>query len=170
MKKIILAGGCFWGIEAYFKRIKGVLKTQVGYTNGVLDKPSYREVCSGETGHVEAVEIYYDEPKLKLEKILKLFFGIIDPTSLNKQGNDKGTQYGTGIFYSSYEDKDIVVEFIKLEQEKYSQKIEVIVGEEQEFYLAEEYHQEYLEKNPKGYCHINLSSINESDYQQPVKS
>jgi methionine-S-sulfoxide reductase len=169
MKKITLAGGCFWGVEAYFKRIKGVLHTKVGYTNGVLENPNYKEVCSGETGHMEAVEVEYDESKVKLAQILEHYFKIIEPTSVNKQGNDKGTQYATGIFYSDISDKDLIDSFIREEQKKYDDKIAVLVSEEKKFYLAEEYHQEYLEKNPQGYCHINLNTISKNDYQDPVR-
>jgi methionine-S-sulfoxide reductase len=168
MKKIVLAGGCFWGVEAYFKRIKGVTSTKVGYTNGILENPTYTEVCSGETGHMEAVEVKYDGSVVPLEKILEHYFAIIEPTSVNKQGNDIGTQYATGIFYTDEKDMETAKIFIANEQKKYDEEIAVLVAEESKFYLAEEYHQEYLEKNPQGYCHINLNSISKVDYQDPV--
>ena len=97
MKQIVLAGGCFWGVEAYFKRIKGIIKTKVGYTDGLTADPTYKEVCTGKTHHVEACEIFYDETIISLERILEHLFCIIDPTSLNKQGGDIGTQYRTGV-------------------------------------------------------------------------
>lgn len=99
MKEIVLAGGCFWGVEEYMSRIKGIVETKVGYANGIKENPSYEEVCSGTTGHAEACYIKYDESIISLEELLNKFWSIIDPTVLNKQGNDRGTQYRTGIFY-----------------------------------------------------------------------
>ena len=99
MKEIIIAGGCFWGVEAYFQRLNGVIKTEVGYTDGVSENPTYKEVCSGTTNHAEACKIIYDENIITLKKILEHFFRIIDPTSVNKQGNDRGVQYRTGVYY-----------------------------------------------------------------------
>ncbi len=159
MKEIILAGGCFWGVEAYFQRLNGVEKTIVGYTDGKTENPSYKEVCSGETNHAEACKILYDEKIISLEKILEHFFRIIDPTSLNRQGHDIGTQYRTGVFYNSIEDKEIIEKFIENKKLDYSNPIVVDVKEEKRFWNAEEYHQNYLIKNPGGYCHVNLDII-----------
>ena len=159
MKEIILAGGCFWGVEAYFQRLNGVEKTIVGYTDGKTENPSYKEVCSGETNHAEACKILYDEKIISLEKILEHFFRIIDPTSLNRQGHDIGTQYRTGVFYNSIEDKEIIEKFIENKKSEYSNPIVVDVKEEKRFWNAEEYHQNYLIKNPGGYCHVNLDII-----------
>ena len=159
MKEIILAGGCFWGVEAYFQRLNGVVKTIVGYTDGKTENPSYKEVCSGETYHAEACKISYDEKIISLEKILEHFFRIIDPTSLNRQGHDIGTQYRTGVFYNNLEDKEIIEKFIENKKSEYSNPIVVDVKEEKKFWNAEEYHQNYLIKNPGGYCHVNLDII-----------
>ena len=159
MKEIILAGGCFWGVEAYFQRLNGVEKTIVGYTDGKTENPSYKEVCSGETNHAEACKILYDEKIISLEKILEHFFRIIDPTSLNRQGHDIGTQYRTGVFYNDLEDKKIIEKFIENKKSDYSNPIVVDVKEEERFWNAEEYHQNYLIKNPGGYCHVNLDII-----------
>ena len=159
MKEIILAGGCFWGVEAYFQRLNGVEKTIVGYTDGKTENPSYKEVCSGETNHAEACKILYDEKIISLEKILEHFFRIIDPTSLNRQGHDIGTQYRTGVFYNNLEDKEIIEKFIENKKSEYSNPIVVDVKEEKRFWNAEEYHQNYLIKNPGGYCHVDLDII-----------
>ena len=163
MKEIILAGGCFWGVEAYFQRLNGVIKTVVGYTDGVSENPTYKEVCSGTTNHAEACKIIYDENIITLEKILEHFFRIIDPTSLNRQGYDIGTQYRTGIYYKFAEDKEIAENFIKAEAEKYNKPIVVDIKKESRFWNAEEYHQNYLIKNPKGYCHVDLNLIKDEE-------
>ena len=163
MKEIILAGGCFWGVEAYFQRLNGIIKTVVGYTDGVTDNPTYKEVCSGTTNHAEACKIIYDQNIITLEKILEHFFRIIDPTSLNRQGHDIGTQYRTGIYYKTAEDKEIIEKFIGNEAKKYSGTIVVDVKQESRFWDAEEYHQDYLIKNPGGYCHVNLNLIKEEE-------
>ena len=113
MKKIILAGGCFWGVEAYFKRLKGVLSTRVGYTDGFTMNPTYEEVCAQNTNHVEACEIYYDEQVISLERLLEHLFKIIDPTSLNKQGGDVGVQYRTGIYYDDEALRPVIERFIQ---------------------------------------------------------
>lgn len=156
MKKIWLAGGCFWGVEAYFQQLKGVIDTNVGYGQGSLASPTYEDVCSGETGHTEICEITYDERILPLNKVLDHFFRIIDPTTLNRQGPDRGTQYRTGIYYLDNDDKDIIEEFIKQMQSSYDKPIVVESEPVQNFSLAENYHQDYLFKTPNGYCHVNL--------------
>lgn len=157
-KTITLAGGCFWGVEEYYKRLKGVLDTNVGYANGHTDKPvSYREVCTGETGHAEAVWIEYDPAVISLPKILEHLFRIIDPTSLNKQGGDIGTQYRTGVYYQNPEDHAQIRAFVEQAQANSEQKIVVEVAPLQNYILAEPEHQEYLYVNPNGYCHVNFS-------------
>ena len=163
MKEIILAGGCFWGVEAYFQRLNGVIKTEVGYTDGVSENPTYKEVCSGTTNHTEACKIIYDENIITLKKILEHLFRIIDPTSLNRQGYDIGTQYRTGIYYKTDEDKEIAEHFIMDEAEKYNKPIVVDIKKESKFWEAEEYHQNYLIKNPKGYCHVDLNLIKDEE-------
>lgn len=163
MKEIILAGGCFWGVEAYFQRLAGIIKTVVGYTDGVAESPTYKEVCSGTTNHTEACKIEYDETVITLEKILEHFFRIIDPTSLNRQGNDIGTQYRTGIYYKDTADKEIIEKFIDKKSKELVKPIVVDVKKESRFWDAEEYHQNYLIKNPGGYCHVNLNLIKEEE-------
>lgn len=154
MKKIAFAGGCFWGVQAYFDTIKGVVKTEAGFANGNKENPSYEEVCSNTTGFAEACLIEYDENKTDLNKLLTAYFIIIDPTLLNRQGHDTGSQYRTGIYYYDKNDYNIISKFIENQQKKYKEKIVTETGPVQNFYPAEEYHQKYLEKNPGGYCHI----------------
>ncbi|ALF24213.1 bifunctional peptide-methionine (S)-S-oxide reductase MsrA/peptide-methionine (R)-S-oxide reductase MsrB [Fusobacterium nucleatum subsp. nucleatum ATCC 23726] len=171
IKEIYLAGGCFWGVEEYFARIDGVIDSVSGYANGSFDNPSYENVCNN-SGHAETVHITYDSTKVSLDTLLKYYFRIIDPTSVNKQGNDKGVQYRTGIYYQNEEDKQIALNAIKEEQKKYSKPIVVEIEKLKRFDKAEEYHQDYLKKNPNGYCHINLNKaseaiIDEKKYQKP---
>lgn len=156
IKKIYLAGGCFWGIQEYFSRINGVTKTCVGYANSAIDNPSYELVCSGTTKAVEAVEIEYENKIVSLEELIDELFKIIDPTLLNRQANDIGTQYRTGIYYVDPEEEIIISEKIKKLQEKYSKPIRTEVMGLNNFWLAEKYHQDYLKKNPNGYCHIKF--------------
>lgn len=156
MEKIWLAGGCFWGIEAYFMQLKGVMNTTVGYGQGITDQPTYQQVCTGTTGHTEVCEVTYDEKILSLRKLIEHFFRVIDPTTLNRQGPDRGTQYRTGVYYKSEEDKEIILNFIEEMQHHYTDPIVVEVEPVGRFFPAEEYHQRYLEKTPGGYCHINL--------------
>jgi len=156
MKEIVLAGGCFWGVEEYISRINGVVDTEVGYANGRRKNPSYEQVCTGMTGHAEAVKINYDENKLTLKSLLEKFFSIIDPTIENRQGPDRGTQYRTGVYYINEDDKDIILDVFKSEQEKYKKPIVTEIEPLKLYYKAEDYHQDYLKKNPNGYCHIPL--------------
>ena len=168
MRSIVLAGGCFWGVEAYFKRVKGVLATRVGYAQGTKDNPSYKEVCEGNTGHAEVCDVIFDEEIISLEKILEHFFRIIDPTSLNRQVGDEGTQYRTGIYCNIKEDIPEIEKIIEEEQKKYKDKIVTEIDALDMFYDAEDYHQEYLQKNPDGYCHINFSLIKPEEKQEPI--
>lgn len=158
-KRLILAGGCFWGVEAYYQKLKGIVTTNVGYANGNIENPTYEQVCSGVATHAEVVEVIYNSNEITLEKVLEHFFRMINPFSLNKQGNDIGIQYRSGLYYENDDDKKIIEEFIKKEQTKYNEKIVVEVEELQNYYLAENYHQDYLLKNPTGYCHIDMSLI-----------
>lgn len=153
--EIYLAGGCFWGVEGYFKKIHGVLNTDVGYANGKTSETNYEKI--GKTDHSETVKITYDQDQIPLQDILEYYFRIIDPTSINKQGNDAGRQYRTGIYFTNENDKLIIDEIIRQVQEKYKDKILVEVLPLKNFVLAEDYHQDYLDKNPGGYCHINIS-------------
>lgn len=156
MKRIWLAGGCFWGVEAYFMQLNGVLDTKVGYGQGNADTPTYYNVCSGETGHAEICEVTYDEKVLSLEKILEHYFRIINPVTLNCQGPDQGTQYRTGVYYSEEQERTRILAFIEEKQVSYTEPIVVEVESVNNFHLAEEEHQEYLRKRPGGYCHVNL--------------
>jgi peptide methionine sulfoxide reductase msrA/msrB len=171
-KEIYLAGGCFWGIQAYIDRIVGVEYTNVGYANGNSEETDYYSIK--ETGHAETVHVVYNPEKITLEELLGYFYGIIDPTSLNKQGNDQGSQYRSGIYYVNEEDKKIIKAATENEQAKFSEKIVTEIQPLENYILAEDYHQDYLEKNPDGYCHINLSNIprekpkvNLEDYHKP---
>lgn len=154
MKSIVLAGGCFWGVEAYFKIIDGVISTKVGYANGNTGNPNYKEVCTDTTGFAEACLIDYDENKLSLDDLLKAYWKVVDPTILNRQGHDEGTQYRTGIYYKDSEDLSIIIKSRDNEQKNYEEPIVTEIDKLKNFYDAEEYHQKYLDKNPNGYCHI----------------
>lgn len=158
MKKIVLAGGCFWGVQAYFDRVNGVISTETGYTEGDTENPTYEEVCNG-SGHAEAINLVYDEYQTSLELILKHFFNIIDPTVLNRQGNDIGLSYRTGIFCYEAEDLKIVNDYVDSIRNQYDKAIVTEIKMLSRFYKAEAYHQNYLAKHPGGYCHINLNSI-----------
>lgn len=163
MKKIVLAGGCFWGVEAYLNTFKGVVNTRVGYANGHVPNPTYEMVCENNTGHAEACYVEYNDSLLPLERLLEAFWGIIDPTILNRQGHDIGSQYRTGIYYIDKADLDTIIKSKDKEQEKYSKKIVTEIEPLESFYEAEEYHQKYLEKNPNGYCHIPRELLQQKD-------
>jgi len=154
MEKIYLAGGCFWGTQYFFSLVPGVIMTKVGYANGTKENPSYEEVCSKQYNFAETVEVTYDEDKIQLNIILQKFFLTINPTSLNKQGGDIGLQYRTGIYYLDEKTKSIASAELNHLQKKYKDKIQIELLPLDNFYNAEEYHQDYLYKNPKGYCHI----------------
>lgn len=152
---VYLAGGCFWGVEQYFALVPGVLDAVSGYSQGTVENPSYQEVCTGQTGHTETVQVVYDSSVVSLNHLLNLYFDIIDPYSINKQGNDRGPQYRTGIYYTNEADGQIARDFIAEKQAATQKKIVVEVEPVKNFFPAEEYHQDYLEKNPFGYCHIS---------------
>ena len=156
MRKIWLAGGCFWGVEAYFQQLKGILDTKVGYGQGEIDNPTYQQVCSGTTGYTEVCKLTYDEVTMPLEKILEHFFRIINPTTLNRQGADQGTQYRTGVYYGEEAEKSVIANFIHKMQAYHTDNIVVEVEPVRNFHLAEEYHQQYLQNTVGGYCHVNL--------------
>ncbi len=162
MKKIILAGGCFWGVQAYYDKVTGVKFTEVGYIDGDFPNPTYEQVCNG-SNHAEAVLVEYDENIVSQKRILEHFFQIIDPTQINRQGPDIGKQYRTGIFYFSEEDQQLINDFIASIKDKYSKPIRTEVKQAEVFYPAEAYHQKYLRKNPCGYCHIDLNLVDELD-------
>ena len=153
-KTIYFAGGCFWGTEHYFKMIKGVVGTTVGYANSIMENPSYKDVCSGDTLAAETVKVDYDPSLVSLEFLTRMFFHAIDPTSLNRQGNDVGTQYRTGIYYTDNEDLAEIYKVFEEQRSTTEGEIVVEVKALQNFYAAEDYHQDYLDKNPDGYCHL----------------
>ena len=154
MKEIYFAGGCFWGTEHFFKQVRGVVSTEVGFANGNLKDPSYKQVKTGTTGFAETVHITYDPVIVSLDLLLELFFVAIDPLSLNRQGEDEGTQYRTGVYFIDTEDLAVIRSTFEKEQSKYSEPLAVELLPLRNFYTAEEYHQDYLDKNPGGYCHI----------------
>lgn len=161
LREIYLAGGCFWGVEAYMLRVYGVYDVTSGYANGLTENPSYEDLIYNGSGHAETVHVRYDPAYTDLEVILTYYFRIIDPLSVNRQGPDVGVQYRTGIYYSDPEDLEVIAPFIEREQLKYDRPMAVEVEPLRHYYLAEAYHQDYLEKNPLGYCHINLRTVNE---------
>lgn len=179
MREIYLAGGCYWGVEKYISNIAGVLETTVGFANGDTEHPTYEQVRYENTGHAETVRVVYDEERLPLSALLNLFYEIIDPTSVDKQGEDVGHQYRTGIYFTEKEDEAV----IRISLQKLEEKLtkECASGEKPvlaieacplvHFYDAEEYHQKYLDKNPNGYCHVPIAkmqwvkTINPMDYQ-----
>jgi peptide-methionine (S)-S-oxide reductase len=156
MKSIVLAGGCFWGVEAYFAQLKGVIDTSVGYVDGNKRNPTYKEVCGNGATHAEASRIVYDETVLTLEAVLDHFFRIINPFSINRQGHDIGSQYRSGIYLDDLSDEPKVVEFMKNYFKDDFKKVATKIKPSLDYDLAEEYHQDYLKKNPGGYCHVNL--------------
>ena len=153
-KEIYLAGGCFWGTEKYFENIAGVLETEVGYANGKTEKPTYAQVCHHNSGHAETVKVIYDDSSISLPFILKLYFDVINPVSLNRQGGDTGTQYRTGIYFTDPRDQAVIDDAIAQLQKQYREKIAIEVKPLRNYYRAEDEHQKYLDKNPHGYCHI----------------
>ena len=161
LKTMYLAGGCFWGLEAYMERIYGVADVISGYANGSTENPTYEDVSKKNTGHAETLKIQYDPARVSLDNLLDYYLLVIDPTSLNKQGNDVGTQYRTGIYFTDEKDREIIEKKLEDEQKKYKDKIVVEVEKLNNFYEAEAYHQDYLDKNPYGYCHIDLRKANE---------
>jgi len=156
MKTIYLAGGCFWGVEAYYKKLKGVTDTQVGYANGNYPNPTYQEVCDEKATHAEAVKVVFNEKQISLEKLLEHLFRIIDPTSVNKQGHDEGIQYRTGVYFENKEDESVAKKYVQLRQKDYRKPIALEIQPLRGFYDAETYHQDYLDKNPNGYCHVDF--------------
>lgn len=155
VKVIHLAGGCFWGLEAYMQKLNGVEDAISGYANGKTENPSYYDLKT--SGHAETVKVVYNPDIISLEDILAHYLRVVNPVSVNKQGNDVGTQYRTGIYYTDEADKAIIENILAKEQTKHDKPIAIEVEPLKQFYDAEEYHQDYLEKNPGGYCHIDLS-------------
>ena len=160
LKQIHVAGGCFWGVDAYLERIVGVYSTESGYANGHnAGEVTYKEVCTGTTGHAEVVLVTYDTTKITLAELLQVFYSLIDPTILNRQADDIGTQYRTGIYYVAEEDKEVALAVTEQVRPSYAKPIVTEIVPLVNYYPAEEYHQNYLEKNPTGYCHISFDSL-----------
>ncbi|WP_150539194.1 peptide-methionine (S)-S-oxide reductase MsrA [Actinobacillus vicugnae] len=160
IREIYLAGGCFWGTEAFMQRINGVIDAESGYANGNSENPSYQEVCAG-SGHAEVVKVTYDAEKISLAKLLDYYFKVIDPVSVNQQGEDKGIQYRTGIYYVDAQDIPVIDKALADLQAQYAEPLAVENAKLEQYFPAEEYHQDYLDKNPNGYCHIDLQLMRE---------
>ncbi len=159
LQAIYLAGGCFWGVEEYMSRIAGVYDATSGYANGTTENPTYSEVLSGNTGHAETVRVLYNPQQVGLDVLLEKFFKVVDPTTHNRQGNDVGASYRSGVYYVNEEDLPVIEAQIEKLDEEYEQPIVTEVMPLQNFGEAEEYHQDYLKNNTTGYCHIDLSAV-----------
>jgi len=171
MAEIYLAGGCFWGLEEYFSRIEGVEETTVGYANGQVESTNYQLIH--QTDHAETVHLVYDEKRVSLREILLYYFRVIDPLSVNKQGNDVGRQYRTGVYYTNQADKAVIEQVFAEQEKQLGQKIAVELEPLRHYVLAEDYHQDYLKKNPGGYCHINVNDayqplVDPGQYEKPT--
>lgn len=161
-KTIYLAGGCFWGTEHLFSLVDGVVATTTGYANSLVANPSYKLVCTGSTNAAETVKIDYDPQKVSLPSLLRLYFKSIDPLALNQQGNDHGTQYRTGIYYTDPADLPVIEAELATLQRRHKQPLAVELLPLENFYPAEDYHQHYLDVNPGGYCHVNPELFKEA--------
>ena len=157
MDVIYLAGGCFWGTQHYMSLLYGVIDTEVGYANGNVANPTYQQVYTDQTGHVECVKVTYDNNIISLKTLCRLFFKSIDPLLKNRQGDDCGTRYRTGIYWVHESDKPVINEVFQEVQSKYDVPLAVEILPLDSFYTGEDYHQDYLIKNPDGYCHLPLS-------------
>lgn len=158
MKTIYLAGGCFWGVEAYFKLIDGVKDTEVGYANGNMENPRYEDLKAHRADHAETIKLTYDENLLDLKAILDAYMRVIDPYAVNHQGEDWGIQYRTGIFSKDEKELELVKKYLLNKEKEYGKgDFNIEVEPLFNYYPAEEYHQDYIDKNPRGYCHINLN-------------
>lgn len=171
MAEIYLAGGCFWGLEEYFSHIEGVEETTVGYANGQVESTNYQLIH--QTDHAETVHLIYDEERVSLREILLYYFRVIDPLSVNKQGNDVGRQYRTGVYYTDEGDKAVIEQVFAEQEKQLGQKIAVELEPLRHYVLAEDYHQDYLKKNPGGYCHINVNDayqplVDPGQYEKPT--
>jgi peptide-methionine (S)-S-oxide reductase len=152
-EEIVFGGGCFWCLEASFQILKGVQQVISGYANGSLPNPTYRDICTGTSGHAEVVKIIFDDDVIQYDDLLDVFFAIHDPTTLDRQGNDVGSQYRSTILFQNEEQEDLVYEIIDEKQELFADEIVTVVEELDQFYVAENYHQDYFRSNgTKGYC------------------
>ena len=171
MAEIYVAGGCFWGLEEYFSRIEGVEETTVGYANGQVESTNYQLIH--QTDHAETVHLIYDEERVSLRELLLYYFRVIDPLSVNKQGNDVGRQYRTGVYYTNQADKTVIEQVFAEQEKQLDRKIAVELEPLRHYVLAEDYHQDYLKKNPGGYCHINVNDayqplVDPGQYEKPT--
>ena len=155
--EIVVGAGCFWGVEAEFRKLAGVLSTSVGYMGGTLENPSYEDVCTDLTGHAEVVQVEYDPSKVTYEDLLALFFTLHDPTQLNRQGPDIGSQYRSVIFYENSNEKTIYKKYIEGVSSKFEKPIVTTLEEKSTYYIGEEFHQKYLEKRGLASCHSGLA-------------
>ena len=153
-KTIYLAGGCYWGMEHFLGLIRGVMDTEVGFANGNTDSPTYEEVYTDSTGYAETVKVEYDSAVLPLVDLVGLYFKAIDPLSLNQQGEDQGSRYRTGIYFTDQADEPVIRKVYDEVQQRYNAPFAVELLPLRNFYPADEYHQDYLDKNPEGYCHL----------------
>lgn len=159
MKEIYFAAGCFWGAQHFFAGVDGVKEAVAGYANGNGENPSYEEVYTDTTGFAETVRVRYDETRISLPQLTELYFTIINPLSLNKQGGDIGTRYRTGVYYTEEADKALIQPVFEAEARRVGAPLVVELEPLRNFYLAEERHQDYLDKNPDGYCHVPLKTF-----------
>lgn len=167
--EIYLAGGCFWGTDFFIRNVAGIISTEVGYANGATKNPTYREVCN-DSGHVEAVHVIYNPEKISLPQLLTEYYRSINPTLINRQGNDRGIQYRTGIYFSEPTDAPIIEQSLKELQKNFSKPVVVEHEPIKNFYRAEEEHQDYLIKNPNGYCHVPRALIDEQKKIQAAQT
>lgn len=159
MQQIYFAGGCFWGTEHFFKQIRGVVKTETGFANGnaSIVNPTYEQVYTDTTGYAETVRVDFDEQQVDLRFLTEMFFAAIDPLSLNRQGHDEGTRYRTGVYYTQESQRQTIEDVFREQQSKYEQPLQVELLPLSNFYPADEYHQDYLDKHPDGYCHLPVA-------------
>lgn len=169
MKEIYFAAGCFWGAQHFFAGVDGVKEAVAGYANGNGEKPSYEEVYTDTTGFAETVRVRYDETRISLPQLTELYFTIINPLSLNKQGGDIGTRYRTGVYYTEEADKALIQPVFEAEARRLGAPLVVELEPLRNFYLAEERHQDYLDKNPDGYCHVPLKTFRYLRLYQDIK-
>jgi peptide-methionine (S)-S-oxide reductase len=155
LQTIVLGGGCFWCTEAVYKEVRGVTDVESGYSNGETERPSYEDVCTGRTGHNEVVKLTYDPQQVSTRQLLEIFFVVHDPTQMNRQGNDVGTQYRSGIYYTTPEQKQVADDMIRaiMQEKLFSRPVVTEVLAMENYWPAEDYHQDFFEKNPtQGYC------------------
>ena len=166
-QELVLGGGCFWCLEASFRVLKGVSQVVSGYANGSLPNPTYKDICTGTSGHAEVIKIIYNDDVVQIDDLLDVFFTIHDPTTVDRQGNDVGSQYRSTILFQNDEDEDIIYEIIDEKQEEFAEEIVTVVEELDTFYVAENYHQDYLAKNPtKAYCKMVVNKKVQKVYSE----